>query len=117
MTGEAKVLVGKPPATHCRPWEESNDYLCPIDRDHSDMVKFSANDNNYDIVLVTLQGMVARAASEERCMPQKDIMGHASGGVHVGYQDAPEVSSVVRKRSSSWTSVQPPLKKQAFDPI
>jgi hypothetical protein len=81
MTGKAEVLVAKPSATHCRPWEESNDYLCPINRDHSDMVKFRSNDNNYDIVLVTLRRMVSRATKEKRCMPQKDEESVASRSI------------------------------------
>ncbi|PVH71306.1 hypothetical protein DL98DRAFT_397381, partial [Cadophora sp. DSE1049] len=62
MTGEPTALVSKGSATHCRSWENSNHYMCPIDRDHSEMVKFSANDIYYDTVLEILKGMSKKAA-------------------------------------------------------
>ena len=66
MSGQAKILVTVASATHCRPWEDTNDHVCPIPRDHSNIVKFGANDNDYDTVLSILQGMVQRAGNVTR---------------------------------------------------
>ena len=113
MTGENKVRVTKSSATHCRPWEDSNDHLCPIDCDHSDIVKFSAHDGNYDTVLTILQGMVERAASEERCMSQQGATGHTTRNIPGVHSETRKVSSAGRKRSSSYTSVQQLPRKRA----
>ena len=67
MDGEPKVLVSKASATHCRPWEDTYDHVCPLERDHSDLVKFGPNDKDYDTVLTLLQGMVQRAMNSPRC--------------------------------------------------
>lgn len=106
MTGETKVLVTKHSATRCRPWEESNDHMCPIDRDHSGIVKFRDYDSNYDTVLAKLQEMVARAATAERCMPQQGATDHATSSIPGVRSDTRKASSTGRKRPSSCTSAQ-----------
>lgn len=51
MTGPDAILVTKPSATHCRPWEDGVEHICALDRTHSEMVKFKPNDSDYkDIV-------------------------------------------------------------------
>ena len=48
MTGPKDVLVGISSATHGRPWETGRLYVCPIDRNHSELVKFTrAHDPDY----------------------------------------------------------------------
>lgn len=66
MTGPAAVLVSKSSATHCRPWENGQQYICAIHRTHSEMVKFSSEDSEYEKVLGRIQSLVreARKAQE-----------------------------------------------------
>ena len=61
MTGDLEFRVTASSATHCRPWENTDDYLYPMDRDHSDLVKFRAADVDYDTVWETIQGMVEQS--------------------------------------------------------
>lgn len=61
MDGEPRVLVNTSSATHCRPWEDISDHVCPLDRDHSSLVKFSDHDNDYETVLGVLQIMIKNA--------------------------------------------------------
>ncbi|KAH6613521.1 hypothetical protein F5144DRAFT_406716 [Chaetomium tenue] len=62
MGGPEAVLVSKSSATHCRPWESGPDYICPLDRSHSNMVKFAPHDHEYDDkVLPRIQAVVRRA--------------------------------------------------------
>lgn len=68
MTGPVAVLVTKSSATHCRPWENGQQYICAINRTHSEMVKFSSEDSEYEKVLGRLQSLVreARKVQEAR---------------------------------------------------
>ncbi|EHK42206.1 hypothetical protein TRIATDRAFT_14480, partial [Trichoderma atroviride IMI 206040] len=61
MTGPVAVLVSKSSATHCRPWENGQQYICAINRTHSEMVKFSSEDSEYEKVLGRLQSLVREA--------------------------------------------------------
>ena len=58
MNGEKKVLVDRDSATHGRSYEEQIHKTHPINCNHSDMVKFSSNDNNYDRTLKVLEDIV-----------------------------------------------------------
>lgn len=82
MSGERKVLVSTSSATHCRPWEDTNDHMCPMQRDHSNLVKFSPHDHGYDTVLHVLQGMVQRAAhcQERRITHLEPLPGESQAG-------------------------------------
>jgi len=51
MTGEPTVLVDIVSATHSRPWELEDRYILAINRNHSDLVKFSKQDEDYEVVL------------------------------------------------------------------
>ncbi|CAH0027341.1 unnamed protein product [Clonostachys rhizophaga] len=42
ITGKPVVLVDKASATHGRPWEMNNQFIIPIQRTHSDLVKFDS---------------------------------------------------------------------------
>lgn len=65
------MLVTKTSATHCRPWEDEADHVCAMSRDHSDMVRFSPNDNEYSKVRVTLLRLARRAAEKQQQQQQK----------------------------------------------
>ncbi|KAK1244211.1 hypothetical protein MKX08_002349 [Trichoderma sp. CBMAI-0020] len=68
MTGAPAILVSKSSATHCRPWENGQQHICAMDRTHSEMVKFSSEDSEYEKVLGRLQSLVreARKVQEAR---------------------------------------------------
>lgn len=55
MKGERVVLVGQSSATHGRPWENLAHHIQAINRSHSNLVKFSPNDEVYDRILVRLK--------------------------------------------------------------
>ncbi|PTB38490.1 hypothetical protein M441DRAFT_71922 [Trichoderma asperellum CBS 433.97] len=62
MTGPDAILVTKPSAIHCRPWEDGAEHICALDRTHSEMVKFKPNDSDYkDIVKEKIKGLSRRA--------------------------------------------------------
>ncbi|EHK49999.1 hypothetical protein TRIATDRAFT_261370 [Trichoderma atroviride IMI 206040] len=74
MTGPTTVLVTKPSATHCRPWENGPEHICAINRTHSEMVKFSPDDANYKNVRDRLSGLCRRAfASRDRLQASRSI--------------------------------------------
>ncbi|PON24619.1 hypothetical protein TGAM01_v206549 [Trichoderma gamsii] len=70
MTGTAAVLVSKSSATHSRPWETGQQYICAINRTHSEMVKFSSEDSEYEKVVGRIQSLVreARRAHEVQAL-------------------------------------------------
>ena len=51
MTGKRTVLVDSASATHSRPWEFGDRYVQAINRSHSDLVKFTKQDEDYEVVL------------------------------------------------------------------
>jgi hypothetical protein len=61
MTGPEAVLVTPSSATHGRSWEIGPEHTCPIDRTHSEIVKFGAHDHEYDKVRERIKGLVRRA--------------------------------------------------------
>ncbi|KFA66966.1 hypothetical protein S40285_09524, partial [Stachybotrys chlorohalonatus IBT 40285] len=48
LTGPSAVLVPQTSATHCRHWETGEEYICAINRTHSEMVKFGPEDDEYE---------------------------------------------------------------------
>ncbi|KAH8897563.1 hypothetical protein GQ53DRAFT_712018 [Thozetella sp. PMI_491] len=66
MDGPRAVLVSPQSATHCRPWEDGPEYRCPINRTHSEMVKFGHHDEEYDKVIERIKGLARRAISSAR---------------------------------------------------
>ena len=62
MTGKPSVLVGSASATHGRPWELGEHYVQAINRNHSDLVKFAKQDENYEVVLYHLRKFSGVAA-------------------------------------------------------
>jgi len=55
MKGETAVLVSSSSATHGRPWETDPQYNQAVNRNHSDLVKYSMKDQDYIIVLEHLR--------------------------------------------------------------
>ena len=47
MIGPAKILVSSSSATHNRPWEIEPQHAQPINRSHSEMVKFTSEYDKY----------------------------------------------------------------------
>jgi hypothetical protein len=66
MTGPTKLLVTKASATHFGLRGDSRKHVCAIARTHSDMVKFSPHDHDYDAVLNRLSELTSRALSEDK---------------------------------------------------
>ncbi|KAF3057728.1 Ankyrin repeat domain-containing protein 50 [Trichoderma lentiforme] len=66
MLGEPAVLVSKASATHCRPWEDGPEHICAINRTHSEMVKFSQEDSEYEKVLGRIKSLTRRAIKTRR---------------------------------------------------
>jgi hypothetical protein len=61
MSGPKRVLVTKSSATHCRSWEDGPEHICAIGLTHSNMVKFSPEDVEYEKALQRLKGLARRA--------------------------------------------------------
>ncbi|KAF5533396.1 kinesin light chain 1 [Fusarium mexicanum] len=61
MRGPRACLVTKSSATRCRSWEDGPEHTCAIARTHSDMVKFSRQDHEYDKSRERLRGLARRA--------------------------------------------------------
>ena len=55
MKGPTAILVSSASATQGRGWEQDTYHVQPINRTHSEMVKFKLVDPYYDIVRGTLQ--------------------------------------------------------------
>ncbi|KAH7236573.1 hypothetical protein BKA59DRAFT_460104 [Fusarium tricinctum] len=66
MNGPLAVLVSKPSATQCRPWENGPEHICALSRPHSEMVKFAENHHEYDKVRIALRGLAQRAVKGYR---------------------------------------------------
>ncbi|KAK4080934.1 hypothetical protein Trihar35433_2039 [Trichoderma harzianum] len=74
MTGPAAVLVSKSSATHCREWENGPQFICAINRTHSEMVKFGPEDDEYEKVVELIQGLVREARqTQERKYPLRQV--------------------------------------------
>lgn len=74
-----------------------------MQRDHSDIVKFSANDHDYDTVLHILEGMVERAADFQSrritYLNRASEMAHGWAGVRP--QDSALLASQIRNSAAS----------------
>ena len=55
MKGKRVVFVDQSSATHGRSWENQPHHIQAINRSHSNLVKFSVDDEVYDRVLVRLK--------------------------------------------------------------
>jgi hypothetical protein len=61
MSGPLRMLVDIYSATQGRPWENGEGFIEAINRNHSDLVKFGRNDEDYERVLAYLRRIVHRA--------------------------------------------------------
>ena len=70
MTGTPSLLVDMISATHSRPWETDKRLAMPLNRTHSDLVKFSKYDEDYECVLKKLKTILKQAVTviEKRFM-------------------------------------------------
>ncbi|KAL6835807.1 ankyrin repeat-containing domain protein [Trichoderma sp. SZMC 28015] len=74
ISGPAAVLVSKSSATHCREWENGPQFICAINRTHSEMVKFGPEDDEYEKVVEFIQDLVREARkTQERKHPLRQI--------------------------------------------
>ncbi|TAQ83163.1 hypothetical protein B7494_g8512 [Chlorociboria aeruginascens] len=72
MEGSHVILVGSASATHGRPWENQAHHVQAINRDHSQLVKFKANDEVYYRILGTLKEFVKKAFEMKRGLTADD---------------------------------------------
>ncbi|KAL7803977.1 hypothetical protein V8C43DRAFT_320587 [Trichoderma afarasin] len=70
IAGPAAVLVSKSSATHCREWENGPQFICAIDRTHSEMVKFRSEDDEYEKVVELIQSLAREARQTRQCRGQ-----------------------------------------------
>lgn len=61
MTGPRSVLVNSSSATHGRYWETEAHHVQALNKTHSDLVKFTSHDADYERVLSVLKSMAAAA--------------------------------------------------------
>ncbi|KAL7910421.1 ankyrin repeat-containing domain protein [Trichoderma velutinum] len=73
MSGEPAVLVSKASATHCRPWENGPEHICAINRTHSELVKFTQDDPEYDRVLGRIKSLAQRAITARKSTLQPNL--------------------------------------------
>lgn len=71
MAGPRAKLVDRSSATHGCPWQRNERFVQPIDRDHSELVKFrNRNDTAYiSHVLPRLQAIVYETETSQCCPP------------------------------------------------
>jgi protein SERAC1 len=63
MSGPPAVLVDRHSATHGREWESDGQFIQPVNRNHSELVKFSNRDDEYQTVLRYLSTFRKNACS------------------------------------------------------
>jgi protein SERAC1 len=63
MNGPPAVLVDRHSATHGREWESDGQFIQPVNRNHSELVKFSNRDDEYQTVLRYLSTFRKNACS------------------------------------------------------
>lgn len=61
MKGPLSILVDSSSAKHGRPWENEAHHCLALKRNHSELVKFSSNDEDYGRVLTELKRMASAA--------------------------------------------------------
>lgn len=73
MNGPDTILVGQASATHGRSWENKAHHIQAINRTHSQLVKFRANDEVYRRILGTLKEFTKQAATMTRGVQLKEV--------------------------------------------
>ena len=87
MKGPPAVLVSSSSATQGRDWERDSSYVQPINRTHSEMVKFKLVDQYYDIVLEKLQDWAELAVGVIKERLHSVPLQPAQGRAYVMYVD------------------------------
>lgn len=72
MEGTPAVLVDSSSATHGRPWEDKAHHIQALDRAHSNLIKFSRHDSDYDTVLDVLDDF----SEEAGCVIERRLSPH-----------------------------------------
>ncbi|OBT66968.1 hypothetical protein VE03_04238 [Pseudogymnoascus sp. 23342-1-I1] len=73
MEGPYAILVGQASATHGRPWENEAHHIQAINRAHSQLVKFRANDEVYRRILGTIKEFAKQAVIMTREVQLKEV--------------------------------------------
>jgi len=63
MKGSPVVLVNKESATHSRPSETAARFILPINRAHSEIVKFERFSDDYECVLACIRELLENRSS------------------------------------------------------
>ena len=85
MKGRPAVLVHSSSATHGRPWENEVHHIQPINKSHSDLVKYSVHDGVYERVLHVLQQFTKSAVTviRDRSMGKQGTAFSSSQHIYV----------------------------------
>lgn len=73
MKGPDAILVGQASATHGRSWENKAHHIQAINRAHSQLVKFRANDEVYRRTLGTLKEFTKEAVTMTRGVQLREV--------------------------------------------
>lgn len=71
MDGPSAVLVDASSATHGRHWESRHPFIYPVNRSHSNMVKFTGNDD--PVYRVVLERLKLLEAGARNIIPQRHM--------------------------------------------
>ncbi|KAH7308576.1 hypothetical protein B0I35DRAFT_442232 [Stachybotrys elegans] len=73
MSGPPTVLVDRESATHGRSWETSGRFVLGLNRNHSDLVKFSRSSDDYELVLGYLRDMLLTGENVVAARSQENL--------------------------------------------
>ena len=81
MKGSPSLLVDKYSASNGRQWEQDQNFVIGLPKDHSNLVKFSERDESYSRVRHYLQKLVSKAVSviQSRFVPTEHNHKHEKG--------------------------------------
>jgi len=91
MTGPPSILVSSSSAMHGRSWENEAHHCSALKRSHSELVKFSRNDGDYERVLATLKRMASAA-----------VLAIPRGMPSVGLNTVEEKMTLMAKGGHTW---------------
>lgn len=80
MEGPFRCLVNVTSATSCLPCSAYSEYSAAIDRAHSDLVKFSAHDSEYDNISYLISDMCKKCVDLEQ--HERNGQENSSVGTH-----------------------------------
>ena len=97
MKGPSAIIVDSFSAGHSRPWENDSYNIQPMNRTHSELVKFSNHDNDYERVLAVLRRYAENAV---RVLPRSS-RNSAAGNEDLGLKINPSIASNTAPRRPS----------------